>query len=824
MATMMQERPETFEESSTASERDYAGEPPRRRLHWKRWVGLGGLAVVALLVALLPQFMSTAMMRQRLANSLLQDFDGVVEIGGADFSWWRPSELSQMTMTDRQGATMARIESASVTTPLWRMFWPGTQAFELKVNRPEIVYEIDKYGRTNWERVLAGLRPSRPGSFGWPEFRHGTQPLRIRVIDGNFVLRDHVSGRTIEAKDVDIQMKRSVDFLEGVLSGNTQLVSQDEALAGGKLRASFQLAMAGDQVVAGDVEGKIEKTPLEMVQPWLKQMVPHLHLSAGNADGEFQSKWTGNLRTGLKLAVEGTLSASEVSVQSTEWAAGHRLTGDTLTGTFAIDNTLPTIPGKFDIDWTLSNSQISEIPAAELPEELTKRELLPVLDKPLQLGKISLQTRGTLNALKQELGLETCALRSDVFSAEMEGMIRDLASGQLDFDLEGTSRGDLLPFVFLARPDWQLHLSGKRLTAEEFALKGRIQDAFGESAPAADDVDDRRTSELEEAPSPESLADLPRPVAPSETTDLKKKQGSSTDNSDNEAEPEPFAARARWNWEELEAYGVTSHSGSLVTLYEERVLKIIPRDVKIGPQGEFLAYSEIDFNRKRKVLRVGEGMVLRNVDFTEKMCRSWLEYVAPVLAEATDVEGRYSLYVKEADIDLTLGQATALSGVLQIQKTRLGPGPLVQQLTAPLQGVVNIPNQNAPNRREPGALLKEGATWIELPPQEVVFIKKEDRLYHSSLEYQAGRIRFISTGSVGEDKSLDLVLTIPLDFIAQGRPLARLLQQRPIELRVKGTLKQPDIDASQLANMGKQLGQDALNSLLQGIRERQRDR
>lgn len=821
MATMMQERPETFGETFSSSENNAEAKPTRRRVHWKRWVGLGVLVTVVLGVALLPQLMSTAMMRQRLADSLLQDFDGVVEIGGADFSWWRPSELSQMTMTDRQGATMARIESASVTTPLWRMFWPGTQPFELKVNRPEIVYEIDKYGRTNWERVLAGLRPSRPGSFGWPEFRHGTQPLRIRVIDGNFVLRDHVSGRTIEAKDVDIQMKRSAAFLEGVLSGNTQLVSQQESLAGGKVRAQFQLALAGDQVVAGDVEGKIEKTPLEMIQPWLKQMVPHLHLSAGNADGEFQSKWTGNLRTGLKLAVEGTLSASDVSVQSTEWAAGHRLTGETLTGTFAIDNSLPTIPGKFDIDWTLAKSHIREIPADELPEELTQRELQRVLEKPLSLGDLRIQTQGTLNALKQELSLETCALRSDVFSAEMAGMIRDLASGQPDFDLEGTSRGDLLPFVFLARPDWQLHLSGKRLTAEEFALKGRIQQAAGDSAGPVGDREDRRISELEEAPSPDSLADLPRPVAPANPDDPQSIKRASTDDPNDDEEPEPFAARARWNWEQLEAYGVSSHSGSLLTLYEDRVLKIIPRDVKIGPQGEFLAYSEIDFNRKRKVLRVGEGMVLRNVEFTEKMCRSWLEYVAPIFAEATDLEGRYSLYVKEADIDLTLGQATALSGVLQIQKTRLGPGPLVQQLTGPLQGVVNIPNQNA-NRREPGNLLREGATWIELPPQEVVFIKKEDRFHHSSLEYQAGRIRFISTGSVGEDKSLDLVLTIPLDFIAQGRPLARLLQPRPIELRVTGTLKQPDIDASQLANMGKQLGQDALNSLLQGLRDRQR--
>lgn len=781
-----------------------------RSRHWKMRLALGGLVLLVGLLAMLPQIMSSTLMRQRFADSILQDFDGKVEIGGADLAWWRPAELSNMTMTDRQGVTMAKIESAQVTAPLWRMLWPGKQTFELKLNRPEVVYEIDAYGRTNWEKVMTGLKPSKQGSFSWPEFRHGTQPLHIHVVDGSVVLKDHVSQRTIQAWGISAELKKSADFLEGVLKGQTQLITENQhQIPAGSIDARFQLAMAGDLVVAGDVQGTLQKTPLELIQPWLKQMVPHLHLAAGNADGEFQSKWTGNLRTGLKLAVSGTLSASDISVRSSEWAAGYQLTGAALTGEFSIDNTLPTIPGRFDIDWKLTNSRISPLPPAELPETLIDTPLPPALDKPLALGELALLTRGTLDPLKQMLHVEQFAIDSDVFKSQLSGEVRDLASGRPDFDLEGTSQGDLLPFLFLARPDLRENLSGKRLTAQEFALKGRLQVAnqSTQATPEGAQPELGKPAEVEEAPAPDTL---PLPPLVAEEGEAPSVTTPSTD-------PEPFAAVANWNWAELEAYGVPSKSGSLWTHYEDKLLRIVPVDVRIGTSGEFLAKAEVDFSNEQRRLRVQEGVVLKNVEFTENMCRSWLMYVAPVFAEATDLEGKFSLYLKQTEIDLQLGLAEQLEGVLQIQKSRLGPGPLIQQITAPLSGLAN--STARPGRN----LLGEGATWIELPPQEVAFKKQEGRIYHSRLVYQTGRVSIVSTGSVGDDQTLDLSLAIPLDFIAQGRPLGQLFQ-KPIQFKVEGTLSKPEIDASQLANFGKQLGLDAVDGLLQGIFERRRQK
>lgn len=223
------------------------------------------------------------------------------------------------------------------------MLLPGSKPLVLTISRPQIVYEIDAYGRTNWEKVFKTLTPDKSQGFRWPDFQHQGQPVNIKVEDGKLILKDHVSERTIETDLIQVELKKSAQFLEGMLSGQTQLITnEEEEIPAGAVQAKFQLAMANQVVVGGEVSGEIRKTPLELIQPWLKTMVPHLHLSAGTTDGTIQSKWTGTFATGLKLAVDGTLSATDLKSRSAVWLPGSELTGKQLTGKFSLDNTLPT--------------------------------------------------------------------------------------------------------------------------------------------------------------------------------------------------------------------------------------------------------------------------------------------------------------------------------------------------------------------------------------------------------------------------------------------------------------------------------------------------
>jgi len=797
----------TMEQADTTQDSP-AEVQPRKKHHWRRWVFAGLFLAFLGVLAVLPQLLSTAAMREQIASSLMQDFDGKVEIGGADLAWWKPAELSEMTMTDGQGETLATIKSAKVSTPLWRMFWPGSVPVELKVDKPRIVYEIDRYGRTNWAKVFGGLEAGQK-PFRWPEFQHNGQPVHIRVSDGQVVVKDHVSGRTIEARDLNALVKKSPRFVEGELTGETRLTSAESgSRPAGNISADFQLAMAGNKVAGGDVSGEIKKTPLELIQPWLKQAMPHLHLSAGNADGKFESKWTGNLRTGLKLAVEGTLSADDVSAQSTKWE--QQLTGAALTGKFHIDNTLPNSPGEFDIRWTLNNAELSDYRVAE-EEAIDNRPVQPAVQPSpfdrVAFGDVVFETKGELDMLKQRVTLETARLASDVLTIDTAGTIDNFAVGPATLDLKGHSQGDILPVVYHFRPDLLGTLNGKRLTPEEFAIRGQLPAATQAVEKSERPDEDKIDPVREEAPNPfdempvDVAVEPPQPVDEPESTT---------------ATPvEPFSAVAQWTWESVEAYGVQSQSGGLWTRFEDQHLRVVPVDVKIGRNGQYLAKLDFDFSGKETILVVEEGYILRDVSFSEEMARSWLKYVAPVFAEATDLEGEFSLKVAEANMNWADKQFKELEGVLEIRESRLGPGPMVQQATAPLKGLMRFAN------RGEGELLADGARWVTLPRQSVPFKKMDGRIYHQELTFQTGKVSVVSAGSVGDDQTLDIAVTVPFDFIPSNRPIGQLFQD-PIRILVTGTLSEPKIDASQIANVGKQIGINAVDGLLQGIFDRRR--
>ena len=796
-----QDRPATVVDPAPKS-------PPPRKRRWRWVVGLGLLTLVVV-IALMPQIIAQSNIRQQIASSLMQDFDGTLEIGGADLAWWRPAELSEMSMVDQKGDKLATIASARISTPLWRMLWPGSEPLKLTISRPVVVYEIDAYGRTNWQRVFKTLSPEKPRR--WPEFTHRGQKINIVVNDGRLVVKDHVSQRTIETSTVEMQFQKSAQMIEGALTGQTRLLSGSAAeIPAGVVQANFQLAMAGNQVIAGDVSGELKKTPLDLIQPWLKQAVPHLHLEAGSTDGTFESKWTGDWRTGMKLAVEGSLTASQIKARSTEWALGHELTGSQLTAEFKVDNTIPTAPGAFDIQLELNGANITPLSVRERLDQLLQLnpdhqadealpETAPTLadqaaelpEIPIPLGQVRLQTQGVLNSVKQSLEFKNCQLTSDVFQLELAGKIEQFGAERPRYDLTGKTSGNIMPFVLLANPGSRDYFVADRVTPEEFAVKGRVP-AARKPAATGDNDEDR-----EPAPAPGS------PAAPAETP----------------AASEPFSAVAKWNWENLEAYGVLSESGSMWTRFEDQQLKIVPIDLKIGEQGEFLAKAHIDFRNDQRMLTVAKGHVLKNVAFSDNMCRTWLRYVAPVFADATDLEGKFSLFVNTARIDLHTGLAEELEGILEIDHCRLGPGPMIVKATAPIRNIAALGN------RPEGGVLQPGARWVELPKQDVLFRKQDERVHHSQLAFKTGPATVTSEGSVGDDQTLDLAITIPLSFLAQGdRPIGRILQQQPLVLFVQGTFDKPEVDASQLANFGKQFGINAVDGLLQGIFDRRRNR
>ena len=757
--------------------------PRKKRRFLFRFLVLLFLGLVAMGV-FLPQLLSNTSIRRYLTSALMEDFQGQIDIQTTELAWWKPVEIHSLTMLDQEGVPVATVGSAKISTPLWRMFWPDDKPLVLEVTRPEINLVVDRYS-SNWQRLFSQRKADQ--EFTWPDFQHNAEPMRIKVIDGRVTVKDLVSKRTVESRNIEMILEKSPRLVKGNLHGETKLILDTESeLPAGKVMADFQLALQDNKAVAGEVEGKLEKTPLELIQPWLKQMFPDLHIAAESADANFNSKWTGTLKTGLKLELNGEIIAHKTSLQSTKLLSDHQLRSEKMTGSFSIDNTLPNIPGKFDLGLKLEQCLIA--PAERVSEEQQddpfqrtgpKKNPPP---KPVELGTVQLQSRGVIDGIKQELSLEQCKLDSRLFQLEIEGTVQQYATNPL-YDLKGTGAGDVTPLVSLAVPQLQQKVKIERLTPSEFAIRGvavvkQKTDTDGQAA-------EKRQSEQ-----------------PSE-----------------EASRLPLSAVSKWSWDSIESYGVVSQRGELWTRYEQEQLRIVPVKVPVGQRGRFLAKSVVDLRDGKRLLKVEQGTVLKNVEFSEAMTRNWLQYVSPVFANATDLQGEFSLATEGAVFDLSTGLPQKLQGSLNIHTCKLGPGPAILKATAPVLGIRSMLN---PSRRSP-QFLKPGGKWVELPQQDVHFALKQQRIYHDQLLFQSGQVKVISSGSVGLDQTLDDRITIPLDFVKGGdKPLLGMLKQQDIVIHLRGTLQKPQIDASKVKEIPQQLAPAAIDGLLQRLIEKRR--
>ncbi len=750
--------------------------PRKKKRLFRRFFIL--LLITLVVVGLfLPQIASNTSVRQYLTSTLMKDFQGQIDIESTDLAWWKPVEISSLTMIDQKGVTVAKVGSAKISTPLWRMFWPDDQPLVLEITRPEIILVVDKYG-SNWQRLFSPQDSDQ--EFTWPEFQHNAEPMRIKIVDGRITVKDLVSKRTVESRNIQMMLEKSPQLVTGNMQGETMLILETKSqLPAGKIEADFQLALKKNKAVAGEVKGKLEKTPLELIQPWLKQMAPGLYVAAESTDASFNSKWTGTLKTGLKLELSGEVVASNIDLQSTELLTDSRLRSEKLTGDFYIDNTLPDVPGKFDVSLKFEQCNIDSAQTADQEKDpfqaVTAKRSPPA--KPVDLGTLLIQSNGVIDGARQQVSLQKCKLESKPCNLSLKGTIDKYATGPV-LDLQGTGSGDLVPLLLTAMPELQQTITIKGLVPEEFAIRGAVPTG---------------------------------------------KKNNSEGDADKQKEPAqnepPLSAVSKWSWDTVEAYGVVSKRGQLWTKYEDEQLRIVPIKIPIGPRGQFLAKANLDLRNGRQLLKVEPGPVLKDVEFSESMSRKWLQYVSPVFADATDLQGEFSLETTGTVIELNSGKPQELQGTLKIQSCKLGPGPAILKATAPVMGIRSMLK---PSRTSP-QFLKPGSKWVELPRQNVKFLLKNERVYHDQLIFQAGQVRVVSSGSVGLDQTLDNSITIPLDFVkSDDKPLLGLLKQQEIVVHIRGTLQKPQVDASKMADIPKQLAPAAINGLIQGLIDKRR--
>ncbi|WP_437204244.1 hypothetical protein [Planctomicrobium sp. SH664] len=283
------------------------------------------------------------------------------------------------------------------------------------------------------------------------------------------------------------------------------------------------------------------------------------------------------------------------------------------------------------------------------------------------------------------------------------------------------------------------------------------------------------------------------------------------------AEVPPLELSGTMRWKTLHAYGLHSQDAELKFALNNSRLTTNSLRVPING-GSLRQLPAIDFSTQPPTVLFESGVMLENVQLTEEVCRGWMRYVSPALANATSTVGTFSLGMHQGQAQLQNLKTADLSGAVLIHSAQVKPGPVAGEMlqsVGRLQGLLQRGGQDITDR-----------TLVHIDRSEVNFRLVEGRVYHDRFGFNIGKVPVATTGSVGLDHSIDMVMTIsmPEQWRTNAGPILQALQGEQVQVAIGGTLNQPQIDATTLADFGKNAGLKAGAGLLEKILEKRANR
>lgn len=383
--------------------------------------------------------------------------------------------------------------------------------------------------------------------------------------------------------------------------------------------------------------------------------------------------------------------------------------------------------------------------------------------------KITLSGEGSFDPKKDRLELRTARLDSAALVLAAAGNVEQV-SGQCLTALAGEINCDMAGITQKLRPilGESLKVTGKE--QRKFSLQGPLFAAIAKST---------------------------GPVAAPEISTLGKPLKVLL-------VPEDLSATAGIGWQAAEFYGLTTGPASIDTQMEKGIVSIKPLDVAIS-EGKLTTAPRIYLNEPGIPAVLDKGPLLEQVRLSPEICRGWLRYVQPTIADATRAEGKFSVGIEQAQVPLLAPTSAAVRSQLQIHQGQVGPGPLAMKYLGVLEQVrLAIDRTGKTNAIDPNK------GWIIFPEQTVPVAVQDGRVYHQNMIMQIANIQMSTQGSVGLDDSLDMVLSIPLPDAWLADPKFVVLKGKTIHIPIRGSVSAP-----QFLNVGAIL-QDMLKQVLGG--------
>jgi len=284
---------------------------------------------------------------------------------------------------------------------------------------------------------------------------------------------------------------------------------------------------------------------------------------------------------------------------------------------------------------------------------------------------------------------------------------------------------------------------------------------------------------------------------------------------------ERWQATAEAGWSSAALYGLPLSSGKLQGTLRDGQLQIAPLDVAIG-QGRLTASPRAILTPGAEQIFLPKGLLISNVAISPEVSETMLKYVAPILAGATRAEGQFSIDLDQTEVPLAKPEQAHVQGRLAVHRLNISPGPMVAQLATLIKQVESLTKGKQFLQTSAAPRNKAILTVSE---RQIDFKVVEGRVYHRNLEFLIDGVPVRSSGSVGFDQTLALVIEVPIqDQWIEREKALRSLAGQSLRIPIYGTFQKPKIDKRAVANLSAQLLQGAASQAIGDELNRQFDK
>ncbi|MEO1497642.1 MAG: hypothetical protein AAFV43_10870 [Planctomycetota bacterium] len=267
-------------------------------------------------------------------------------------------------------------------------------------------------------------------------------------------------------------------------------------------------------------------------------------------------------------------------------------------------------------------------------------------------------------------------------------------------------------------------------------------------------------------------------------------------------------------WQGADLFGLAVGPGKLGATLGGGVLRVEPIRVRVGDAGQINAQAAARLAPPPRYAELAPGPLVTDVSISQEVSERVLKFIAPVLADATRADGRFSISLAELRAPIDRPELSRARGQLDVHSVQVLPGPSIAelvQLVRQIRGVVRDGVEGlADSNQRP---------IVTMSDRVIDFTMADGRIYHRGLEFFVGDALVTSEGSVGVDETLDLLVRVPIQeaWVQQRPVLLGGLRGQSIDIPVGGTFDKPEIDRDAFRRISRDLLQSAAQGALDGL-------